>query len=57
MVHEGRNLQSFLLLWMHVCVVMCNVGITKLTQVVGSLVPWHLKVPTESVLDRFTEPL
>lgn len=52
---EGCNLQFFLLFWVPVCVVICSVGITELTQVVGSLVvSWHLKVPIESVLDTFT---
>lgn len=46
---EGCNLQSFLLLWLHVCVVICVVicskGITELTQAVGRLViSWHLQV-------------
>lgn len=38
MAPEGRNLQFLLLLWVHVCVVTCSVGITELTQVMGSLV-------------------
>lgn len=38
MASEGCNLQFFLLLWAHVPVVICSVGITELTQIVGSLV-------------------
>lgn len=40
-VHEGCNLQFLMLFWVYGCVVICSVGITKMTQVVGSLVPWH----------------
>lgn len=35
---KGCNLHFFLLLWVHLCVVVYSVGITELTQVVGSLV-------------------
>lgn len=38
MAPEGRNLQFLLLLWVHVCVVTCSVGIRELTQVMGSIV-------------------
>lgn len=44
----------FLLLYVHVCVVICSVGITELTQAVERLlVFWHLKAPIASMLDVF----
>lgn len=58
MAPDGCNLLFFffffLLLCVHVCVVICSVGITELTQAVGRLVvSWHLKAPIESMLDMF----
>jgi len=55
---ERRNLQFLLLLWVHICVVICSVGITELTQVVGSLVvSGNFKFPIESDTFRLPENL